>query len=126
MSEIDLNKLFQTAVLLTQYKDEKTISSKTIQYAFLILYMNDNDNYKKAISNATKYVTYYYTEQCKISEFKKASTLKKTLRDYLNQDYLDLRIGNSVDIYLCGLVDFFDKSYNEQLQDLGKKNKEKN
>lgn len=126
MSEIDLNKLFQTAVLLTQYKDEKTISSKTIQYAFLILYMNDNDNYKKAISNATKYVTYYHTEQCKISEFKKASTLKKTLRDYLNQDYLDLRIGNSVDIYLCGLVDFFDKSYNEQLQDLGKKNKEKN
>ena len=124
MFKINYNELFQAAVLLTQYKGEKTISPKVIQCAFTILYFK-NELYKKALSNAIKYTTYFTTYECSITEFKKASKFKKLLKKYLDTDgkeiyECDFRISSNVPIYLCGLDDVFDNTYKEQYSSLGK------
>ena len=130
MSKINYNELFQTAVLLAQYKGEKTISPKVIQCAFTILYFK-NELYKKALSNAIKYTTYFTTYECSITEFTKASKFKKLLKKYLDTDgkeiyECDFRISSNVPIYLCGLDDVFDNTYKEQYSSLGKPKEEKN
>jgi len=127
MSTINYNDLFQTAVLLTQYKDEKTISLKAIQFAFKILYI-ENPLFKKALSNATKYVTYFTSFECSSTEFKKASKFKRLLKKYLDTDAQDIyqsdfRISSTTSIYLCGLDDVFDGTYKEQYSSLGKEKK---
>ena len=129
MSTINYNDLFQTAVLLTQYKDEKTISLKAIQFAFKILYILD-PLFKKALSNATKYVTYFTSFECSTTEFKKASKFKRLLKKYLDTDAQDIyqsdfRISTTTSIYLCGLDDVFDGTYKEQYSSLGKEKKSK-
>jgi hypothetical protein len=129
MSTINYNNLFQTAVLLTQYKDEKTISLKAIQFAFKILYIQD-PLFKKALSNATKYVTYFTSFECSTTEFKKASKFKRLLKKYLDTDAQDIyqsdfRISTATSIYLCGLDDVFDGTYKEQYSSLGKEKKSK-
>jgi hypothetical protein len=130
MSEIDYPKLFQTCVLLCAFKGVKTIDPKIIQYAFKILYL-DTHLIKTAQSNASKYISYYMsTEGCIVSEFKKASKLKKSLKNYLDTNgqkiyNCDYRISSTVGIYLCGLDDVFDNTHKTQFSSLGKKNTEK-
>lgn len=129
MHQINYDELFQTAVLLTQYKGEKTISSKVIQFAFTILYYN-KVNFKNAINNAIKYVTFFTSNECSITKFKKADKLKTMLKKYLDTDgkniyNCDYRINSSACIYLCGLDDVFDNTYKEQYEFLIK-NKQKN
>ena len=126
MNQIDYLKLFQVSVLLCELKGIKTIDTKIIQYAFKILYMG-TPLFKTAQSNATKYVSYYAcTEGCAVSEFKKAIKLKKSLKKFLDTAGQDIficeyRISNAVGIYLCGLDDVFDNSYESQYKNLGKK-----
>jgi hypothetical protein len=121
MTQIDYNKLFTVCVHLCDYNHTKTISPKMVQCAFRILYM-DNPLCKNAVTNATKYVTLHTSlENSKISNFKKASKLKKSLRKFLDTTAQDLRlcdyrIGTYVPIYLCGLDDTFDNTYKEQLE----------
>jgi|LauGreSBDMM110SN_4_FD.fasta_scaffold99640_2 hypothetical protein len=127
---INYNDLFQTAVLLIQYKGEKTITPKVIQYAFMILYLKNNLS-KKALSNASKYTIYFTSYECSIKEFKKASKFKKLLKKYLDTDgkeiyQCDFRISSNVPIYLCGLDDVFDNTYEEQYNSLGKPKENKN
>ena len=130
MSQIDYPKLFQTCVLLCAFKGIKTIDPKIVQYAFRILYLG-TPLIKTAQSNATKYVTYYMsTEGATISEFKKATKLKKSLKKYLDtngQDIYtcDFRISSTVGVYLCGLDDVFDNTYKTQFSSLGKKDSSK-
>jgi hypothetical protein len=124
MTQIDYKNLFQTAILLLQYKDEKTISLKAIQFAFKILYIK-NPLFVKALNNAIKYVTYFTSFECSITEFKKASKFKKLLKKYLDTDAQDIflcdyRISSATCIYLCGLDDVFDGTDKEQYSLLGK------
>ena len=130
MSQIDYTKLFQTCVLLCGFKGVKTIDPKIVQYAFKILYL-DSPLIRTAQSNASKYVSYYMsTEGCNVSEFKKASKLKKSLKKYLDTDGQDIytceyRISSTVGVYLCGLDDVFDKTHKNQFSSLGKKDTSK-
>ena len=129
MHQINYDELFQTAVLLTQYKGEKTISPKVIQFAFTILYCN-KVNFKNAINNAIKYVTFFTSNECSVTKFKKANKLKTVLKKYLDTDgkniyNCDYRINSSACVYLCGLDDVFDNTHKEQYESLIK-NKTKN
>lgn len=129
MHQINYDELFQTAVLLAQYKGEKTISPKVIQFAFTILYCN-KVNFKNAINNAIKYVTFFTSNECSVTKFKKANKLKTMLKKYLDTDgkniyNCDYRINSSACVYLCGLDDVFDNTYKEQYESLIK-NKTKN
>ena len=122
MHQINYDELFQTAVLLAQYKSEKTISPKVIQFAFTILYYN-KVNFKNAINNAIKYVTYFTSNECSITKFKKANKLKTMLKKYLDTDgkniyNCDYRINSSACVYLCGLDDVFDNTHKEQYESL--------
>ena len=124
MHQINYDELFQTSVLLTQYKGEKTISPKVIQFAFTILYCNKS-NFKNALNNAIKYVTYFSCNECSITKFKKANKLKTMLKKYLDTDgkkiyNCDYRINSSTYVYLCGLDDVFDNTYQEQYESLTK------
>ena len=124
MHQINYDELFQTAVLLTQYKGEKTISPKVIQFAFTILYCNKS-NFKNALNNAIKYVTYFTCNECSITKFKKANKLKTMLKKYLDTDgkkiyNCDYRINSSACVYLCGLDDVFDNTSQEQYESLTK------
>lgn len=132
MHQINYDELFQTAVLLAQYKGEKTISPKVIQFAFTILYYN-KVNFKNAINNAIKYVTFFSSNECSVTKFKKANKLKTLLKKYLDTDgkniyNCDYRINSSACVYLCGLDDVFDNTYKEQYESLikSKENKQKN
>jgi hypothetical protein len=132
MHQINYDELFQTAVLLAQYKGEKTISPKVIQFAFTILYYN-KINFKNAINNAIKYVTFFTSNECSVTKFKKANKLKTVLKKYLDTDgkniyNCDYRINSSACVYLCGLDDVFDNTYKEQYESLikNKENKQKN
>jgi len=113
-------------VLLCAFKGVKTIDPKIVQYAFRILYL-DTPLIKTAQSNAIKYVTYYMsTEGCSVSEFKKATKFKKSLKKYLDTNGQDIykcdyRISSTVGIYLCGLDDVFDNTHKTQFSNLGKK-----
>jgi hypothetical protein len=129
MYQINYDELFQTAVLLAQYKGEKTISPKVIQFAFTILYYN-KVNFKNAINNAIKYVTFFSSNECSVTKFKKANKLKTVLKKYLDTDgkniyNCDYRINSSACVYLCGLDDVFDNTHKEQYESLIK-NKTKN
>lgn len=129
MHQINYDELFQTAVLLAQYKGEKTISPKLIQFAFTILYYN-KVNFKNAINNAIKYVTFFTSNECSVTKFKKANKLKTVLKKYLDTDgkniyNCDYRINSSACVYLCGLDDVFDNTHKEQYESLIK-NKTKN
>ena len=131
MHQINYDELFQTAVLLAQYKGEKTISPKVIQFAFTILYCN-KVNFKNAINNAIKYVTFFASNECSITKFKKANKIKTMLKKYLDTDgkniyNCDYRINSSACVYLCGLDDIFDNTHKEQYESLikSKVNKEK-
>lgn len=129
MYQINYDELFQTAVLLAQYKGEKTISPKVIQFAFTILYYN-KVNFKNAINNAIKYVTFFSSNECSVTKFKKANKLKTLLKKYLDTDgkniyNCDYRINSSACVYLCGLDDVFDNTHKEQYESLIK-NKTKN
>ena len=89
---INYNDLFQTAVLLIQYKGEKTITSKVIQYAFIILYLKNNLS-KKALSNASKYII-YFTEcmkpnECRTETKNRARCAVRTRR--LNAVFVEFR-----------------------------------
>ena len=123
MSKINYDDLFQTAVLLTQYKDEKTISLKAIQFAFKILYIK-NSLFKKALSNATKYVTFFTSFDCSTTEFKKASNkinekkftgklidIKKE-KKYLVLELTD-RLKDVCDDQICWLKQDFIKEMND-------------
>jgi hypothetical protein len=132
MHQINYDELFQTAVLLAQYKGEKTISPKVIQFAFTILYYN-KINFKNAINNAIKYVTFFTSNECSVTKFKKANKLKTVLKKYLDTDgkniyNCDYRINSSACVYLCGLDDVFDNTHKEQYESLikNKENKTKN
>ena len=132
MHQINYDELFQTAVLLAQYKGEKTISPKVIQFAFTILYCN-KVNFKNAINNAIKYVTFFTSNECSVTKFKKANKLKTMLKKYLDTDgkniyNCDYRINSSACVYLCGLDDVFDNTHKEQYESLikNKENKQKN
>jgi hypothetical protein len=132
MYQINYDELFQTAVLLAQYKGEKTISPKVIQFAFTILYYN-KVNFKNAINNAIKYVTFFSSNECSVTKFKKANKLKTVLKKYLDTDgkniyNCDYRINSSACVYLCGLDDVFDNTHKEQYESLikNKENKTKN
>ena len=130
MHQINYDELFQTAVLLAQYKGEKTISPKVIQYAFTILYYN-KVNFKNAINNAIKYVTFFTSNECSVTKFKKANKLKILLKKYLDTDgkniyNCDYRINSSACVYLCGLDDVFDNTHQEQYKSLTKKKITKN
>ena len=132
MHQINYDELFQTAVLLAQYKGEKTISPKVIQFAFTILYYN-KVNFKNAINNAIKYVTFFSSNECSVTKFKKANKLKTMLKKYLDTDgkniyNCDYRINSSACVYLCGLDDVFDNTHKEQYESLikNKENKTKN
>ena len=125
MHQINYDELFQTAVLLAQYKGEKTISPKVIQFAFTILYCN-KVNFKNAINNAIKYVTFFTSNECSVTKFKKANKLKTMLKKYLDTDgkniyNCDYRINSSACVYMCGLDDVFDNTYKEQYESLIKK-----
>ena len=130
MHQINYDELFQTAVLLAQYKSEKTISPKVIQFAFTILYYN-KVNFKNAINNAIKYVTFFTSNECSVTKFKKANKLKILLKKYLDTDgkniyNCDYRINSSACVYLCGLDDVFDNTHQEQYDSLTKNKITKN
>jgi len=122
MSQIDYSKLFETCVYLCQFKQVKTLDAKIIQFAFRILY-NDNNLFKQAHSNAVKYVTLYHSNEIQLSKFKKAPKLKKSLKKYLDTNAQDIypceyRISASAAIFLAGLDDMFDGSAKTQLEEL--------
>ena len=125
MSQIDYNELFRLSAYFCQFNGSKTINIKMVQHAFRFLYLT-NPLVNNAILNATKYVTYFYSiENCKVSEFKKASKLKKSLKKFLetsDQDIItyEYRISSCVGIYLCGLDDVFDNTHKTQFASLGK------
>lgn len=123
MAQIDYDHLFRTCVILCQFSNSKTINTKMLQCAYRILY-NADPLAGQAVSNATKYVTIYYSsENYKMSDFKKASKFKKSLKKFLDTTGQDLylceyRIGGNVPFYLCGLDDVYDNTYKAQLASL--------
>ncbi len=122
MPSIDYPKLFQTCVYLCQFKQNKTIDPKIIQYAFRILYTG-TPLFKEAQSNAVKYVTFYHSNEIAPSKFKKSPKLKKSLKKYLDTDAqniysCDYRISGIAAIFLAGLDDVFDGSAQAQWNEL--------
>ena len=112
---LDIDKLLKTCIVLLEYSREKTLSARTIQSAFRIVYVNDNENLKKGIMTGTKYVTEYVSnENTKINTF---NHYKNVLRNFLQNDARELttneyRLGSNSIPYFCGIAD----TLNNQIQ----------
>jgi hypothetical protein len=104
---LDINKLLETCIILAEYGREKTISSRTIQAAFRILYMNDNEKMKTGIAIATKYIM-KSLDNIKINTF---NHYNEILRNFLKNDAVELtpvnyRLGGNSVVYVCGIADY--------------------
>ncbi len=105
---LDIPKLLRTCIVLLEYSREKTISARTIQSAFRIVYSDDNEILKQGIMAGTKYVTeYVYNTDTKINTF---NHYKNVLRNFMQNDIRVLttqeyRLGSNSIPYLCGIAD---------------------
>lgn len=105
---LDISKLLKTCIILLEYSKEKTLSARTIQTAFRIVYIDDNENLKNGIRTGTKYVTEFTSnENTKINTF---NHYKDILRNFLQNDARELttqeyRLGSNSIPYFCGIAD---------------------
>ncbi len=109
----DIIKLIKVSVLITDAREEKTLTTKSIHYAFKILYM-EHPELNLALGTGSRYLTAFTSENPpKLNNFK---TLNKTVRDHFKNGNYDnnYKIGSNTIPYLCGIVD----QLNHCVQDL--------
>lgn len=97
-------KLIKIALLITDNREETTISPRNLQTALTIMYM-DNPTLRELISYGTRYATRYYeNEKTKFNSFTHYNTI---IRDYLGngEHAKTYRIGGGTIPYLCGVAD---------------------
>ena len=105
---LDFSKLLKTSIILLEYSREKTISARTIQSAFRIVYADDNEILKSGVMAGTKYVTEYVgNPDTKINTF---NHYKNVLRNFMQNDIHELTnqeyiLGSNSIPYLCGIAD---------------------
>jgi len=107
--KLDITKLLRLCIILLEHTGEMTISPKTFQTAFKIIYIDDVENLNKGINIATSYIVKYNSEiKIKITTF---NYYKKIIKNFLNNDLLEFtnnkyRLGKSSIVYFCGFADF--------------------
>lgn len=92
---LDIPKLLKTCIILLEYSKEKTLSAKTIQSAFNIIYTDDNEILNQGIMVST---------DTKINTF---NHYKNVLRNFMQNDiYKEYRLGSNSIPYLCEKFNF--------------------
>lgn len=108
MNEQDIIKLITATSIIADNKDERTITVKSLQAAFRIIYM-DHPMLNQCINTACTYTTAYcmavsVNEKIFIPNFKHYD---KIVRTFIKSGTLDgeYKIASNTIPYLCGLAD---------------------
>ena len=118
MEQLDLDKILKASVILITSNHEKTLSARTIQTIFRILYM-DSPMLKNGIINGTKYCTKYTSSDSNV-KLNSFAYINNHVKNFMNTEALEmyndkLRTSPNAVAYLCGLYDTF----NNNVQQLG-------